>query len=147
MGMNNAQLTEANKGLTKSLNEANEKLEEWAGIGKDLDETKAKLIAANRENVTLKQVNEKLEKAAVRVTGGTPDKDEDEIDEEAIELEAKKAGARVRRKPLLEKRERNRAGRPLRLLSKAEMKVEEKCNEGLQKLNMIINGESKDILA
>lgn len=149
MGMNNAQLTEANKTLTEELKAANEKLEKLEGVSKDLEETKSKLITANRENVTLKQANEKLKAAPAGVHAGeAPEKTEDEIDEEAIEFEARKAAANVRRKPILEKREKNRAGRHISQLSKAELKTEEKCNADLRKLNMVINGvTSKDVLA
>jgi len=148
MGMNNAQLTEANKGLTKSLNDANEKLEALLNVSKNLDVAKDKLIQVNRENATLKQANEKLMAAAKSSTSGTaPEKDEDEIDEEAIELEARKAAAQVRRRPILEKREKNRAGRHISQLSKAELKTEEKCNADLRKLNTVVNGEAKDVLS
>jgi len=148
MGMNNAQLTEANKGLTKSLNDANEKLEALLNVSKNLDVAKDKLIQVNRETATLKQINEKLMAAAKSSTGGTaPEKDEDEIDEEAIELEARKAAAQVRRRPILEKREKNRAGRHISQLSKAELKIEEKCNADLRKLNTVVNGEAKDVLS
>ena len=153
MGMNNAQLTEANKGLTESLNKANEKLEVLSGVSDELDETKKKLITANRENATLKTANGKLEEANEKLGSTTSSdsdqvEDEDAADEKALEFEALKAATLVRRKPVLEKREKNRAGRPVRQLNKKELKIEEKCNAELRKLNMIINGETaSDVLA
>lgn len=161
MGLTNAQLTKNNKQLTEDLakmliraeaaegklalipEDAAEATTKLAQISGELDTTKEKLMTANRELATMKQRAETAESNVTKES--LSDEELDEIEEKELVIEAEKAGARVRRKPVLEQRTANRAGRLPEQLKGRELAIEEKCNEKLRKLNMVINGEQESL--